>query len=1018
MKIIRSIARSAALLLICARSAAAAPAHQALRQMDHTMWTARDGAPQAISALAQHRDGTLWIGSETGLVNFDGRTFRPFRSAPGGAELPLKPVESILIARDGTLWVGFWIGGVAHIDRGHVTVYRYVEGIEEGLSLVQFLSEDADGRIWAIGNLRRLIRFDRDGTWRLEKAPAVDRIGGIHVDRSNALWLVQGGYLYKRQLPQPVYERTSVPGNSVFGFTELPDGRFWMTDVTAEIARGRTQLIDQSGTLVYALPFNELPGGLVRAPDGSLIMPLQRQGVRRFAEANWSGPTAAAASPAADVFTHEDGLSSNAIKAALVDSDGNIWLGGARGLDRLRPMRVTPVLPTIGADQWSVCASEQGDVWLANSANELYRVSAGARTRFVGVGDVFALACGENDRAWFANSSGVSVIRSGKITALPMVTAWGPHGVFALFGTRDNTLYAMVFGTAAGTGIWRFRDERWTKLPGEGLRNTSGFSIYVDSRDRLWVGYGPFGGITLHEGDTAKALTSGNPGLEVTYAFLETPRGLFAAGTGLAVLRDSRFELLRFADPSLVRGVRGLAASRNGDLWLNTATGIAHVPATELDSALANSSYQMKAELINEGDFAGTYQSNTASSANVGRDAEGQLWFATRTGVIRLDPDSLSAARRPPSLTIRAINSDQHPIPESGRLEPGTRTLEIQYLGVNLTSPEKVIYRYRLAGFDESWQEAGSRTEAIYTRVSPGTYTFHVIASNGDGIWTDPVTSRSFTVLPAFYQTRWFAAAVTAAVLLLLIAIYRLRVRQFDARLQERVNERTRIARELHDTLLQSFHGVMFRFQAAANVLPDRPLDAKQRLETALKQGTQAIREGRDAVQGLRDSTAITNGLAVALRALGEELAAIEGSGAPGGTATVGVAIQGTPQALHPIVRDDIYRIGSEALRNAFRHARARRIEVEIRYDAHQFQLRVRDDGRGIDAGTLDAHRAGHFGLPGMRERAEQIGGHVEVWSKAGMGTEVAFTIPGATVYAPRTRRYVWSLAGRRQAHS
>jgi signal transduction histidine kinase len=211
----------------------------------------------------------------------------------------------------------------------------------------------------------------------------------------------------------------------------------------------------------------------------------------------------------------------------------------------------------------------------------------------------------------------------------------------------------------------------------------------------------------------------------------------------------------------------------------------------------------------------------------------------------------------------------------------------------------------------------------------------------------------------------------------------------------------------------------MFRFQAAANVLPERPLDAKQRLETALKHGSQAIREGRDAVQGLRDSTVITNDLAVALRALGEELAASEGHGAPGRTATVDVAIQGTPQALRPIIRDDIYRIGSEALRNAFRHARARRIEMEIRYDVREFQLRVRDNGQGIDAGTLDAHRAGHFGLPGMRERAEQISGQVEVWSEAGMGTEVVLTIPGAAVYAsPRTRRPFWSVAGRRQRHS
>src|SRR5262245_27386586 len=237
---------------------------------------------------------------------------------------------------------------------------------------------------------------------------------------------------------------------------------------------------------------------------------------------------------------------------------------------------------------------------------------------------------------------------------------------------------------------------------------------------------------------------------------------------------------------------------------------------------------------------------------------------------------------------------------------------------------------------------------------------------------------------------------------------------QFDARLQERVNERTRIARELHDTLLQSFHGVMFRFQAAANVLPERPLEAKQRLDTALKHGTHAIREGRDAVQGLRASATVTNDLAAALSALGDELAAMHGDDPQTRTASLDVAIEGTPRNLRPIVRDDIYRIGGEALRNAFRHARARRIEVELRYDDRRFQLRVRDDGQGIDGAVLDGARPGHFGVSGMRERAELIGGHFEVWSEAGRGTEVALTIPAAAVYAsPRPRRRFWHFARR-----
>jgi signal transduction histidine kinase len=297
------------------------------------------------------------------------------------------------------------------------------------------------------------------------------------------------------------------------------------------------------------------------------------------------------------------------------------------------------------------------------------------------------------------------------------------------------------------------------------------------------------------------------------------------------------------------------------------------------------------------------------------------------------------------------------------------------------------------------------------------------MACNNSGVWNEAGTSVDFDVAPAYYQTRWFRVMLFAGGVALLGAVYQLRVRQVrhqvNLRMEERVSERTRIARDLHDTLLQSFHGVVFRFQAAANVLPDRPSEAKQQLDAALKEATHAIREGRDAVQGLRASTTDANDLAVALSSFGEQLAATRMTDTHAETPGLDVAIHGTPRTLRPIVRDDVYRIASEALRNAFRHARARRIELEIRYDDRQFALRIRDDGQGIDAAVLDGHRAGHFGLPGMRERAELIGGRFEVWSESGMGTEVALTIPAAAVYAiPRTRRHVWSFLRRRRTES
>jgi len=282
-----------------------------------------------------------------------------------------------------------------------------------------------------------------------------------------------------------------------------------------------------------------------------------------------------------------------------------------------------------------------------------------------------------------------------------------------------------------------------------------------------------------------------------------------------------------------------------------------------------------------------------------------------------------------------------------------------------------------------------------------------VIACNNDGVWNESGASLDFSILPAFYQTTWFRMACGAAFLLLLWAVYQLRVRQlhhqFNIGLEAQVSERTRIARELHDTLLQSFHGLLLSFQSASNLLPARPDDAKKRLDAAVDQGSHAIAEGRDAVQGLRSPTQVTNDLAVALRILGAELVAADSNAE---SPVIDVMVEGQPRSLRLIVRDEVFRISAEALRNAFRHSKAKRIETEIRYGAGEFRLRVGDDGKGMDA-EIASDGTGHFGLPGMRERAKVIGAGLEVWSSPGSGTEVQLIVPPSAAYeAPEEQRW------------
>jgi signal transduction histidine kinase len=330
-----------------------------------------------------------------------------------------------------------------------------------------------------------------------------------------------------------------------------------------------------------------------------------------------------------------------------------------------------------------------------------------------------------------------------------------------------------------------------------------------------------------------------------------------------------------------------------------------------------------------------------------------------------------------------------------------------------------VRFRYRLDNYDRDWHDVGTRRQAFYTDLPPGKYCFRVVASNSDGVWDDTPARLDFSVTPAYYQTNWFRALCAVFFMALLWAGYQWRVRQlrhqFEMTLDARVGERTRIARELHDTLLQSFHGVLLRFQTAFQLLPERPVEAKEKLGSAIEQAAEAITEGRDAVQGLRDSTTQTNDLARAISTLGEELAADSTGHCP----AFRVAVEGQSRDLHPILRDEVYKIAAEAMRNAFLHANAKQVEVEIRYDDERFRWRVRDDGKGIDAAVLSSHGLeGHYGLRGMRERATLIKGKLAVWSEVNEGTEVELRVPASAAYTTDRKRswLLQKLAGKMKA--
>jgi signal transduction histidine kinase len=403
--------------------------------------------------------------------------------------------------------------------------------------------------------------------------------------------------------------------------------------------------------------------------------------------------------------------------------------------------------------------------------------------------------------------------------------------------------------------------------------------------------------------------------------------------------------------------------------------------------------------------------------------SDGKLWFSPGDGVSVVDPHHLPFNNLPPPVHVEQITADHKTYAASSdtngnvRLPPRVRDLQIDYTALSLVAPEKVFFRYKLEGWDRNWQEAGTRRQAFYSNLPARKYRFRVMACNNSGVWNEAGAAMDFAIAPAYWQTWWFRSLCVTAFVGLLIAGHRMRLhqveKQFNLRLEGRVAERTRIARELHDTLLQSFQGTLLKLHAVTYVILDRPAEAHKQLETAIDQARQAITEGRDAIQGMRSSTLVMNDLARAISMLAENLAGQQGKG---NCPEFRMEVEGNSRDLRPIIRDDVYRIASEALCNAFKHSLAKRIEVKVRYELRQLRVRIRDNGKGIDPKVLEkGGRVGHYGLPGMKERAKLVGGKLELWSELDSGTEAELTIPASVAYA-KSHSARWSKFWRKGA--
>jgi signal transduction histidine kinase/ligand-binding sensor domain-containing protein len=999
-------------------------------QYAHSSWKYADGfSPGAITNIAQTADGYLWLGTEFGLVRFDGVRSVPWQPPPGQS-LPGTYIRSLLAARDGTLWIGT-LEGLARWKDGRLTVLHRQAGYS-----VNGLVEDGDGTVWAgvtsIGEGGRLCQVRGES---LECHGDDGRFGSyvaaLRMDRRGALWLVGSNGLWRwKPGPAKLYVLPSEPLGSV-GTTSSSEDASGAILVVTRAGVFRVVHGDGAPILVVAREGGLSPARILVDRDGSLWIGTTEGGLFRKTGGH------------VENFNAANGLSADAIASMFEDREGSVWAATRDGLDRFREYAI----PTFSAKQGlpspnvsAVLATRERDLWIAtsvaldrwrNGEKSMFRTgqalpqrsgahgSSGAREpRGSGLPSYVSSSLLEDSRGrlWVATMHGTGYLENGRVVTIAGI----PDGFIDAM-SEDKSGNVWVAHRSAGL-LRVSADREVVALPWEKLGHKDSASRVIADPDRggVWLGF-LLGGVSYVVGSEVKERYTSEKRLAAGRVFdLRVDREgavWVAAEGGLSRIRNGRVATLSARNGLPCDSVDWSIEDDADATWLRTTCGILGIPKAELAGWAAAVDRGTDARPM----FHGTRLDNadgvrsagmiSSFSPHVTKAWDGRLWFITVNGLAALDPRRLRHNLLPPPVAIEEVIADRITYPRAGspiRLPPLVRDVQIDYTAMSFVAPEKVRFRYRLEGRDRDWQDAGNRRQAFYTDLEPRNYRFRVIAANNSGVWNEQGASLDFSVAPAYWQTNWFRVACVAAFLLVLWALYRLRLRQiartFTARLEERVGERTRIARDLHDTLLQSFQGLLLRFQTVYEMLPPAP--AREVLGSAIDQTAHAITEGRNAVQGLRASTVETNDLALAITSLGTELAAEWSGDKP---VEMCVAVEGSPRTLQPIVRDEVYRIAAEALRNAFRHAAADEIEVELRYDARQLRLRIRDDGKGIAPQYLAIEgREGHFGLRGMRERAKLMGGRLTVWTAPASGTEIELTIPAAHAYADAGARRSW----------
>lgn len=964
-------------------SARALNPRRELTQYTRTVWTQEHGLPQdTVRAIAQTKDGYLWLGTDEGLAQFDGYDFVVFNKENGA--LPSNSVAALWAAQDGSLWIGT-LGGLTRYRDGKFTTFTKKDGL--GDNSVNSITEDKAGAIWvAAGVYVNRFQNGKFGNIGPRQGLPIQALRTVYCGPDGNIYVAGFGGVLRHEGNRfvPVLGPVGDIANSLlqdrhgnlwvggsFGLlTRKPDGtlrHYTMQDgLPATFVRCMWE--DRDGNL-----WAGTDGGLARLENGRFASnPLEsshdRDWVRSIYEDNegnlWVGMNSGLVRLRNDLFSvygESEGLPSDEPNAVFQDHLGRIWVGfHDGGLVQLvdgKPARIYTEKDGLPSNEiFSIREDQQGDLLIAarggpsrmhdgHFINPVWNDPLNRRVAFDFLQD-------RNGKLWVATPAGVIQLEGARSrVAIPGGSQLSDDPI-VLSQTSDGSLWAGTYGE----GLWRLKTSgpnagqlrRYTVA--DGLSSNQIRSLVEGTDGTLWIG--TFDG-------------------------------------GLDALRNGRFYHISAREGLLSDNVSHIEDDTEGSLWLSTTRGICRVRKQDIWDLFAGKIAKVPA--VNYGVDDGLRSAQCApgypTSGGGTRSGDGRLWFPTSSGLAVLDPRDRTAPASAPVVHLLEVAVDGNPIAavDGKKLAPGKDRVQFRYTGIYLSAPERVRYSYRLEGLDGEWVSSVVRRVTNYNSLPHGKYRFTVRAAVGDGPAGE--ASFSFELLPHFYETDWFRYFCALLAAAAIWGIYNLRLRQIRQRFALVLEERGRLAREIHDTLAQGFVGISSQLDAVALTLNGQVDVARKHLELARKMVRHSLTEARRSVMDLRASALEGHDLPAALSEAAHQWTA-------GSPVQVRVDVEGESTQLPEETEQHLLRIAQEAVTNAVKHARASEVSIHLEMANRQLSLRVADNGRGFEQDEAFSEVGGHFGLLGMRERAERMGGKLRLHSEPGQGTEVAVTVP------------------------